>query len=653
MKVQLLGVLDHVENERDCPNASLLAEIDKQIIEHFGIWRLSDKRFTAKTRAKGPGRVVANASSRLQLVCALLKSLVMEHSSGGAASQEDRMNDGNSFLSSTYEPPLMIRHESLSREFQGPGMQSPSSTPLYAVFGRAPKITKSRCILVCGDADDYLLELEDLIAQHVGARAGSAFVQSKPWRAAARLLSHLENDKTFTKFVKRYFEDFEVTQAWRRLTKRRTALEKLHLVETTNDLKVLRDALILAEEVCDNDPDGGDLILGSARDKLQRLEEEHESKQLKEQERALKELKEAESRGDTNKLRISLLLAEKIFQADPEQGDCVLGSARERLRCMEKEANTDARESSATVPFVGAAVGSVEAEKGPDSGRGRGRGRTLPAWMTAGNGPLPAAEMTANVAVGTGHGDKEKQPLASSDVPGAVSDEGPAVDNRQPSQTKRVPSNTCDDPFVGSAMVNAGNEMGRGRGRSRTMPAWMTSSGGPQAAIVESKDSEEATAQAQECLLESAPNHPAQAEAKSILSTILEQNSGGAFNTGSDRTQKCDISFNNAAAAHPPSETMAASGRGRGVSRTLPAWMTSQDVGQKRSRSPNNEANDDIPCKRYREIETPQQSFEYTIKLVIDPKQEQDFVKWLEPTLDTEAQARGGSATVNRSQFED
>ena len=52
MGVQLLGVLDHSENERDCPNASILTAIDREAIAFYNILRLSDKRFVVKTKVR-------------------------------------------------------------------------------------------------------------------------------------------------------------------------------------------------------------------------------------------------------------------------------------------------------------------------------------------------------------------------------------------------------------------------------------------------------------------------------------------------------------------------------------------------------------------------------------------------------------------------
>ena len=51
MGIQLLGVLNHTENE-DHPHASVLASIDRGAIAFLKVLRLSDKRFVVKTRVR-------------------------------------------------------------------------------------------------------------------------------------------------------------------------------------------------------------------------------------------------------------------------------------------------------------------------------------------------------------------------------------------------------------------------------------------------------------------------------------------------------------------------------------------------------------------------------------------------------------------------
>lgn len=115
MGLQLLGVLNHAEYEK-VQDSRTLSMCDKEVVKYLGILRLSDKRFTVKTRTRGIGEIIKGASHKIQLVCALLKS--MEIHEGSA-------EPSNDFLTSSYDPPLIIRHDSLRREFQAPGMSAP------------------------------------------------------------------------------------------------------------------------------------------------------------------------------------------------------------------------------------------------------------------------------------------------------------------------------------------------------------------------------------------------------------------------------------------------------------------------------------------------------------------------------------------------
>lgn len=51
MGIQLLGILNHTENE-DHPHASVLASIDRNAVAFLKVLRLSDKRFVVKTRVR-------------------------------------------------------------------------------------------------------------------------------------------------------------------------------------------------------------------------------------------------------------------------------------------------------------------------------------------------------------------------------------------------------------------------------------------------------------------------------------------------------------------------------------------------------------------------------------------------------------------------
>ncbi|KAL7547153.1 hypothetical protein ACHAWF_010471 [Thalassiosira exigua] len=563
MGIQLLGVLDHTEHERDCPDSKLLAQVDKEVIQHCGLMRLSDSRFVVRTKARGTGVVLEGADSKAQLICALLK--YMELIEGGR-----ELSGENVFLSPDWDSPLIIRHDSLGREFRAPGIE-PLYTPMYAVFGRTPK-SKEKCILVCGGPDDYSVELEELILRLVGITS-SPSSQTKPYRAAMRLLSHLENDASFNKFLERDFADFEaVTKRWLHLVERNSTIESLQKAEKAKDAKELRRILISAEELFENDPDGGDALIQTARDLLSVLEAKARDERVKERDSVLKQLKEAATAKDAMLLRSILVRAEELCKDDLNGYGAELQSARNVLSHIEVEA------------------------KGNGAGRGRGVGRTLPAWMTSNDGPTAGKlEPGSSGKAPQNNGKSDNMSIPSISVKtetdcqrGGVAP-SPGEDpwghnsllqhsNEAPGIPQPVPSaqvNSTDGcPSMSLPHMAAGNSDGIGRGRGvsnipawmekgekllvgptaaasrgrgiTNLPAWMTN---PSTGKLQTNGSGEDNAGSTK---ESAPSSQAKMNAESILRDTAVP-----------------------AIAIPDVPTNNHLGRGRGVS-NLPAWMTNK-----------------------------------------------------------------------------
>ena len=640
MDIQTLGVLDHHDKE-DCPNASTLSRIDKEVLAACGILRLSDGRFKIKTRARGAGTTIDGASWRVQLVCALLKAMEIDRvESSKDAIEQAASGDKNGFLAKTYEPLETIRYESLSREFKAPSMNEPVLTPMYAVFGRAPKSQK-KCVLVSGGPEDYSIELEELILGHAGVISAPA-TQTKPYRAAIRLLSHLENEASFTKFLNRDFGDSDTTQRWRDIAKRRKTLDNLHQAVLAKDAKNLRDLLILAEEMCEDDPDGGDSVLKGARDLLATLEEEAKSRRLKERENRLMKLRQAEEARDNILLRNALILAEEACEDDPDGGDNVLQSARDLLTSLENEAALNPRK--------------IE-NNALSCGRGRGAGQTLPSWMNSNDGPTAAPGVDAlegaagpePVASGRGRGvsnlpswmTSEKGVTAAAATYDSVKlEEDDAVDssvvpsNLPPLMSNGLPPPAGRDPFsdistqegdppasVNSlAHVDQKAGIGRGRGLSN-LPAWMTNKDDPLGHSAEGRNDSDSNV----------PSAP-------VSNPVLDAENGMATKVGV--------------------------GRGRGVS-NLPAWMSSKDkpeigpIGEGSSVSGSSEPQvlkrtlpeaspdsaDGRPAKKSRGYI----SSSYNLSLSMDPDLEPDFVAWLEDKIDERTKLHGGSATLSRT----
>lgn len=70
MGIQLLGVLNHIENE-DYPHARLLASIDRGAIAFLKVLRLSDKRFVVKTRVRTTPVLAVLGCNRFLCTCVL------------------------------------------------------------------------------------------------------------------------------------------------------------------------------------------------------------------------------------------------------------------------------------------------------------------------------------------------------------------------------------------------------------------------------------------------------------------------------------------------------------------------------------------------------------------------------------------------------
>ena len=495
MNIQLLGVLDHTENDKDCANAKLLSDIDAKVIKALGILRLSDKRFLVKTRARGTASIVgSDAASKLQLVCALLKALELDRLS---ATNTANQASENNFLGRSYEPPLIVRHESLTREFQAPGMDTPSLIPLYAMFGRAPKLTKKRCILVSGDPADYSMELEELILDHVGVRANLSMAQMKPYRAATRLLLHLESDTLFKKFLERDFADFEATSVWKKLAERREMLEQLEKATKKEDKQMLRELLIKGEELFDEDPDRGDSALQNPRDLLARLEEEaaavaEEAKLTKErQEREdAKSKMHQEINPSTNTLATNPSILEArgrgrgvdnrpAWMTKSEYDDFLSKTPIAEEEAKAKMDQAPLREDLLeTNPSTNtASAGNASA---PEA-RGRGRGvDNRPAWMTgSGSGPSGPSGMIET---------PEPQQSSLSTLPVSMAGDEALTTAEEAKSILSSILNTSTEgdvhtqngfacglppPVENAPALIAGAGRGRGRGLSN-LPAWMT-----------------------------------------------------------------------------------------------------------------------------------------------------------------------------------
>lgn len=440
-------------------------------------------------------------------------------------SQQFNATAGRDFLDPTVDSdvPELIKYEGISRQFQAPGMDSAISTKLYAVWGRAPKhLSTKRCILASGDADDYAIELEQLILNHAGVRLSPSLASSRECRAAFRLLSHLENNVSFNKFIARDFADSEVVERWRKLIGREKAIEVLRRAEKKRDAEALRNALMEAEEACDYDPDGGDAILQSARELLPQLEDE------------VRRRKEAE---------------EKQKAAEEEEEAARLAAVKEEKEAFERWKEEEKQKALARI----AGDGNDTVEKNPSAnappvaGSGRGRGLTLPSWMTSADSLERSTEAngegidtaTAGEAPAESQAIEEAKSLVSSIMNEAVTEPPPTppavnigavgrgrgVSNTPAWMTQQgadiAPASGAPPESTESSANSQVKESasataaGRGRGNVSNLPAWMTNSAsaGPESQFLASESSNDRFADANEIAAKRTPEVSADNEA--------------------------------------------------------------------------------------------------------------------------------------------
>ena len=281
---------------------------------------------------------------------------------------------------------------------------------------------------------------------------------------------------------------------------------------------------------------------------------------------------------------------------------------------------------------------------GLGTGRGRGKDRTLPAWMSKGeykagvdstrDKQLPKQDTTPSPSIGRGRGKDRTLPAWMSKSNNSNSPRESSRIQEKP-QTTRPPDNN----IAKSERIDASAELSRGRGRGRTLPAWMTQrNGGDAISNTESTRNQSITpaTAVHNKMPQDAPPSSREKESRGSYwnDTRPNQNSApvnfsGAstgLGRGRDRTTpawmaKSKEAQSFSASAGQPNESKnsqnlqtshnsnnmknatftpsSQDSRGRGRGRTLPAWMTKQDssasvakvnepisrVSQERSRS--------------------------------------------------------------------
>eukprot|EP00933_Yihiella_yeosuensis_P061734 TRINITY_DN6456_c0_g1_i2.p1 TRINITY_DN6456_c0_g1~~TRINITY_DN6456_c0_g1_i2.p1 ORF type:complete len:1398 (-),score=386.41 TRINITY_DN6456_c0_g1_i2:212-3799(-) len=200
---QLLGVLDHPESR--FPSGARMEEKDRKLINALGILRLSDPALQLQTKISGNPMVLGGSCGRLTTVLKLLWIYA------GKQFPDDGLDI------------KLCKCISITRELSMKGGKA-VQMEAFAIWGE-PDANGCSVLLVSGDPDDYVAEVEELFE----AKFDTLFqaCASRPAKVL-RLLRHLENEREFNKFVARDFSgviDIEEAERKRAEAQRQAELE--------------------------------------------------------------------------------------------------------------------------------------------------------------------------------------------------------------------------------------------------------------------------------------------------------------------------------------------------------------------------------------------------------------------------------------------
>ena len=231
-KMQPLGLFDHSLRDHHKHSGDSLSKEELQRLSHIdtvllnvlSIPRITDKTYFALgTQLKGEKEPLDGASTRLAVVFLLLNelnSIADTNSRHGAAAIQQKL---------ALIPP-MYKYDSLLLNFKYPvfdcGTHSGSATakfPAYAIRGAkelvsstivgnttgsdpsSPEQQSLQSIIISGAPVDYISELEEIMLSHLYGHPPILGARS---RKALSLLSHIEDDAQFLKYLSRHFPEF-------------------------------------------------------------------------------------------------------------------------------------------------------------------------------------------------------------------------------------------------------------------------------------------------------------------------------------------------------------------------------------------------------------------------------------------------------------
>jgi hypothetical protein len=173
---QFAGMYDHSAPGRSEPAggiASTLHAMDKQIIAKLHIPFLSSSDFSVRIQTRGEGEALEDVQVRLSYVLSLLKEWC---TSVGLSAMVDSL---------VFEVKSVKRFKQIVKTFTVPGT-APIKSSVWAVWRR------SGAVLLCGDAEDYVAELQTEVYQRIASHlAGGSNTRLYPGKVL-NLLGHLE-----------------------------------------------------------------------------------------------------------------------------------------------------------------------------------------------------------------------------------------------------------------------------------------------------------------------------------------------------------------------------------------------------------------------------------------------------------------------------
>ena len=201
--LQPVALLDHglIRKDERTRETSRLAQLDPLLLSCLCVPRMADnKKFSLRVAAGGPGEWLVEPSVRLAVVILLLQ---VSRASSGRADMQER---------SPLSTPQLIKHSSLTLHFQSKEcLPSPEveKTAVTAVWGapsqkreseegessiegalaRDTRLMKhNKPILLAGDPEDYVAELEELVMMLVFGKHGG-----KLWRQTRKGAAPVES----------------------------------------------------------------------------------------------------------------------------------------------------------------------------------------------------------------------------------------------------------------------------------------------------------------------------------------------------------------------------------------------------------------------------------------------------------------------------